>query len=163
MTITFHPNAFPVSHLPSYTTFNTVCLLSRLSQSRFSTDRRFTPPHHFNTVCLLSRISQTRFSTDRRFTPPSHTTSTRYVFCLVSHKRGFPQAGVSGLYRIQILLLSRANLGDAERGLQSRTSFGEGGGLTAHYYANVRLDDPPLVTRVGNAFSVGGGRGRISY
>lgn len=54
-------------------------------------------------------------------------------------------AGITGLYQLEVKLLSRASAGDVGGGLGG--SFG-GGGLKAQYYANARLAGRPLVTRV---------------
>lgn len=54
-------------------------------------------------------------------------------------------SGATGLYELQVELLSRADTGSAGTGLSG--SFG-GGGVTARYFANTRLAGKPLVTKV---------------
>lgn len=54
-------------------------------------------------------------------------------------------AGVAGLYELQVMLLSRASTVDELAGLSGTSG---GGGLTARYYTNARLAGRPLVTRV---------------
>lgn len=54
-------------------------------------------------------------------------------------------AGVAGLYELQVLLLGRAENIDSGGGVTQ--TFG-GGGLTAEYFANTRFMGKALVTRV---------------
>lgn len=59
-------------------------------------------------------------------------------------------AGVAGLYELQVLLLGRAENVDLGEGITQ--TFG-GGGLTAQYFANTRFMGNALVTRVRLLFT----------
>lgn len=75
---------------------------------------------------------------------------------LLSPSPRLPLAGVTGLYELQVMLLSRVSSGDGLADLSGSSTFG-GGGLTAQYYTNARLAGRPLVTRVCACFPYGRG------
>eukprot|EP00752_Nemacystus_decipiens_P001537 g1506.t1 len=66
--------------------------------------------------------------------------------------------GVTGLYELQVVLLSRVSTGDGLVDLSGSSIFG-GGGLTAQYYTNARLAGRPLVTRIDSSISLDWGSG----